>query len=784
MKHLKKLSCLLFVAGLLLFPPNGTSCGPFFPDAVFTYQQRPGAPLKWFAEGNLGVVLPGFTRSYLVIAYRYLAGRPLSQSERGGAIGYWRWSYENPWGQDGSKEKEPVQEWLAARKRAVGAETTAKDIPTYDRDLAGYGGYENCLADSFHTAALTLTDRARRFGGDQAAVVEWVKGQDMVFSDCSNDQAIPEPLPETSPAWLKADRQYQIAAAYFYSRWFDLAAHEFDQIASDRGSPWRSSAPYLAARAMIRKSTISDAPRGDALQNAESRLQKILNDPVQSAMHRAAGQMLAYIEFRLHRPQRNAELARLLSGPRPDPDFYQDLIDYTRSMDSPIAYGPESFPGADHGTPLYDTKLQEWEQQQLQGLAQLRATNEMTDWTFTFAEPGVVSRDHAIQRWRKLHSLPWLVAAVSKINATDNAAMELLGAAAQVPVASPAYATVLYHRARLLMQAGHSDKARTLLDEFLNSPPPQLTASSLNLFLGPRMRLATSFPDFLSHAPRPADVRIEEGFFFACETSTCDDLLYSGTAKDKLGLRFDRDAALTLNLRLPLELMARAATGTELPEPLRGEMAVAAWTRAAMLDRHELAATLVPEMEKAYPAMKEHLENYLAAKPEEKKQAALFVILHFPGMRPYVNSGVARGTEIEKIDNYRDNWWCADMGAHVEGMNFENEIPGSGSKPVIPPDAPPSPAFLTPEQAKSAGAEWQTLAASGSGAGYLARKTLAWVQEHPQDPRLAEALHYVVRSTRYSCDAEKTSSLSHRAFTLLHERYPNSKWAKQTPYWF
>jgi hypothetical protein len=781
MKHFKKLSCLLLLAVLLLFPPNGSSCGPYFPDAVFTYQKRPGAPLNSYAQGHLGVVLPTFTRSYLLIAYRYLAGRPLSQSEREGAVSYWRWSYENTWRED-SKEEDPVQEWLAARKRAAGAETTAKDIPTYQRDLGGYGGYENCLADSFHTAALTLTDRARRFGSDRAAVAEWVKGQDMVFSDCDRaDKVIPPALPENSPAWLKADRQYQIAAAHFYSRSFDQAMQMFDGIASDSSSPWHGIAPYLAARSMIRKGTLPDTLGEESLRNAEARLTKIINDQAASNLHDAARHLLEYIAFRIRPDQRNAELAKSLAGPQADRNFEQDIIDYGWSLDHLTSNQPQS------GTPESANKLQSWAQESEQRLAHVRGANELTDWLMTFEEPGALSRGHAIERWRKLHSLPWLLAALAKIDASDKAAAELLGAAEQVPAASPAYPTLLHHRVRLLIQAGKSEKARGLLEEFLSSPQPQLTASSRNLFLSQRMRLAESFDDFLAHASRPVvDVDFGDGEFDSCDAKTCNDVLYGKTVKNNPVLRFDREAALTLNLRLPVELLAQSAIGTQLPEPLRGEVAVAAWTRAALLTRHDVAATLVPEMERAYPIMKDQLEGYLAANPEEKKQAALFVILHFPGMRPYVNAGAARTTKIEKIDNYRDNWWCADVGGAADQINFEKDVSLSSKDRNygVPKDAPGAPAFLSAEQSKSAVSEWALLSGLGAGSSYLTRQILAWAQEHPQDPRLAEALHYAIRSTRYGCADAKVSSLSQKAFRLLHEKYPNSKWTKQTPYWY
>jgi hypothetical protein len=699
MRNLRKLSCFVFVAGLLLSPPNGSSCGPFFPGAIFVHRKHPGTPLQWYAEGHLGVVLPSFNRSYLVIAYRNFSGHPLSADEVKAALSYWRWEatgVTEVWTTDDEDHAtDAVKEWLAARKLALGGNAKNPALSDYHQSRPpNYGGYRNCLDDSFHTAALTLSDRSRRFGADQPAIQEWVQAQDMVFSNCDRGQGIPPVAKDSFPAWLKADRQYQIAAANFYVGSFDQATQQFDQIASDHGSPWHELAPYLAARAMIRKATMAENPSEEpslvALRDAESRLQKIIDDPARASMHRPARALLGYVACRLHPQQRNAELARLLAGAKPDPDFYQDLIDYTRTLDSLIL-------DQEHSAAVPD---------------------EMTEWVLNF--PVDSDGKHAVERWRQEHSLPWLVAALTKVGAADPSAKELLEAAAQVPAGSPAFATVTYHRARLLMQRAENDKARALLDTFLKAPPARLTGSSRNLFLGQRMHLATSYQDFLARAPRPV-VDTDEGYYgyerLSCQPKECDEMLYGGGEKKNLPLRFDRDTAWIMNLRLPLELLGRAATGTELPEPLRGEVAAATWTRAVMLDRHDIAAALVPEIEKAYPVMKEQLESYLAAKPEEKKQAALFAILYFPGLRPYVNAGLARETKIEVIDSYRDNWWCADVGAKIGEVNgvWDDMGQGEGQKAAPAPEAQNPLLFLSAEQKKAAGAEWRRLAGSGAG---------------------------------------------------------------------
>jgi len=786
MKSWKKPSYLVALAAALLLPPNGSPCGPDFPRAVFVFENHPGTPLKWYAEGSLGVVLPSYNSSYLVTAYRYFSGHPLSRRERDDTLSYWGWNVTG--GDDASEGKDPIKEWLAAREQALGSQAHRLQIDPYLGQPGAYYSFNNCLDDSFRNAALTLKDRARRYGSDRVAIQEWIKGQDTVFSDCDKNRDIPAAVAESSPAWLKADRQYQIAAAYFYSRYFDHAAQEFDKIARDAGSSWRGLAPYLAARAMIRQGMTPDPIQMDALRDAEARLQHILLDPAQYGMHEKARAMLGFVSLRLHLHQRNAELAHRLTGARPDPYFYQDLIDYTWSLGRLVPDEPVDFPGGIDEGPLFERKMREWKDQRFRVLAPPRAASEMTDWILTFQQAVGPAARHAIDRWREKRNVPWLVAALSKIDTGNNAADEILLHAEQVPSDSPAYATITYHRVRLLIQAGKHEKARGLVDEFLKAPPHNLSASSLNVFLSQRMRLATSYQDFLARAPRLV-LDLDEGLSIGgeapyCRSKGCVEVLYGGPSKHKGQLRFDNYAAWILNLRLPLDLLAEAATGTDLPQPLRGELAVATWTRAVMLGRHDIAVKLVPEIERAYPVMAEQLQAYSAA--NEKNHAGLFVILHFPGMRPYVNAGVARTTRMDKIDNFRDNWWCGDVGAEIDQVNFEKDLRPwrKGPEASVPKDAPSAPPFLSIEQQKAGEAQWRQLAVSGAGSSYLTQETLAWARAKPLDPQVPEALHLAVRSTRYGCDDLKVSVLSHKAFTLLHERYPTSKWAKSTPYWF
>ena len=61
-----------------------------------------------------------------------------------------------------------------------------------------------------------------------------------------------------------------------------------------------------------------------------------------------------------------------------------------------------------------------------------------------------------------------------------------------------------------------------------------------------------------------------------------------------------------------------------------------------------------------------------------------------------------------------------------------------------------------------------------------------WADAHRRDPRVPEALHRVVRATRYGCTGydEDVGAVSKDAFVRLHRRYPDSEWTTRTPYWF
>ena len=104
---------------------------------------------------------------------------------------------------------------------------------------------------------------------------------------------------------------------------------------------------------------------------------------------------------------------------------------------------------------------------------------------------------------------------------------------------------------------------------------------------------------------------------------------------------FDEETADILNWHFPLEALVDAARDRALPDYLQRQLILAAWTRAILFERHELANQITSDVLKVVPEMTPVLKPYLQARTlAEKNHAALFVILKFPNLSPFVVSGI------------------------------------------------------------------------------------------------------------------------------------------------
>ncbi len=745
----------LIISVSFMLPQRTQACGPFFSDAIFVYSKHPDFPLEGFAGGKLGVINPSWARSYLVAAYRNLAGSALSESEAKAIKSLWE-SRLGLKSESESNDEEWIKKWTAARGKVPGLAAPVQ-IGAYRNQEKPheYESYLNCQQDAFENAEATLNERIKKFGADSGAVKDWVAAQDTVFSNCREGSHIPEAAGPAQDALIRADRAYQIAAANFYSTNLDEAKKQFDAIGGDKSSPWREKAAYLAARALLRKGSFADKDdeRRPALTEAETRLNAILKDNSLKASHHATSRLLNLVRLRLHPEEKLHELAHAVLKRDGGTDFRQDVWDYTVLMDKYL-----------------ETEDETTKKTPPAGLG----SDELTDWIMTFEGDLDSASAHAMERWEKTKSLPWLVAAIAHAQGQQTKTDALLSAANGVAHSSPAFPTLAYHTIRLLMESNRGSEARAMLDKVLASDRAALSPSALNLLLAQRTTLSQNLEEFLQSAQR-----VPAGFSDDSDGREIPDEEDSTKETTKgAKLFFDLDGANAFNRAMPVALIMDAASSKTLASNLRRDVAQAAFARAALLDERETASRAAALLQDMYPQLKDFLSAYQrAATPEARRFAAAFVSLKFPGLRPYVSAGAGRTTALEEIDSYRDNYWCAEPPTPQNSPMGDDEEAKKKAPPI------PVPEFLKGSKTLAA-SQSAAVQALGTGPNYLCKTAIAWAEKNPADPRAPEALHLAVRSTRYGCTDDQTGRWSKAAYDLLHRRYPNTTWAKNTKYWF
>jgi hypothetical protein len=736
------------------------ACGPDFEPEVFVQQNHPDSP-KLYAAGHLGMVQSGYFHAELVVAYRYLTGGKLSDAEQNAYVPAPEPAFNGRnWEEQlrATEAKMPANLWVIARAAvpvaAPGAGKELNQNRVTETQRQGYVERDeqlNCPDAAFTTATATLARRTKQWGAGSAELIEWAKGQDAVFANCEKPGPMPAPAQASWSMLLKQDRAYQIAAAKFYGGDFDGARDAFVGIGNDTASPWSRWGEYLAARAEVRKAaaTINAADYGqlanyykDGLQAAQTRLLKLEHETTDAEIRHAVAAELEFIEVRLDPAKRLDEASNALAGPQPDREFEQDLTD----LDFLMVHGVT-------GT----TDAAKW-------IETMQFKDDLSPAKEASQAPDPLAM------WREKHTTPWLVAAMATVQKGDAAESELVAAAVATKPDEPAYATVNYHRARLLLDEKKNAEARSLLTTVIAGLGPMAMASTRNAFLAERVQTARSLEQFLVDAPRTViDTESSNAGMARC-IDTKGQNHCTGAAAPK---QFDADAVATLNAKLPLAVWQQAAVSTALPQNLRDAVAWAAWMRAIGLG--DQAA----------------VKQLSALLPQPVRQTAgdsdgfpaTLALLRNPGMKPFLEQGVQRSVTYGQMESFGDNWWCGHWtdGGGKGGLNPADSN-GGQPPPVVNAE------FLTPEQKQQAAAEAARLNKLPQGVVWLGQRTIAYVKAHPQDKDAAEALGLTVRATRYGCAGQSNldgqKAVSKQAFTMLHQMYPKSAWALKTKYYY
>lgn len=511
--------------------------GPFFKPGEYPEDQSA------FRRGQVGLITPDLNKADELIAFRYLSGLTLDDPD---AIHVGR----EPSITNAEVSATGMQAWFKARQDVSGLPRAGYFSPYRSSRSSPYVFYLNCLDDAFVMAGRTLIDRRQRYASE-SEFKDWVRAQDEVFVNCSGkNPAYPlEPAPEL-PALARADRQYQIAAAHFYAEDLETAEKLFSAIAEDGNSPWHKIGAYMVARTLLRE--VSLLNNRTAVNPARQQLQKIAEDPSMGSLGDSARGLLLHLNAIDNAGETLQSLAKQLTLP----DASASLNDTVR--ESRYVLLAASFRGA-----LSNPDLP-----------------EPFDWVKTL-EGG--DEHHALDKWRQTHSLPWLTLALLYSSGKDGVASELIQEADRLQKTSPAFVTARYNAIRLRMERGERDEPRRELDELLLQETKQ-PPSVLNAWRAERIRLATSFDDFLRWAPR-TPIRPSFGY-----------PRLANSDRQVLG----NDSTYVLNYRTPLSKLATAARSERLPEWTVTDVAMAAWTRAFMLGDRVVMRDMTPILTRAH----------------------------------------------------------------------------------------------------------------------------------------------------------------------------------------
>lgn len=375
-------------------------------------------------------------------------------------------------------------------------------------------------------------------------------------------------------------------------------------------------------------------------------------------------------------------------------------------------------------------------------------SQDFRDWAASLSAVADREKDAVVARYlERPSSLSRLVAAL-RFRVADAAAGErILRAAEAVPASSPGYLSISYLRAQRLAEIARETEARRVLDGLLAAPPAPLAPSDRNALRRLRATLADSLEEFvaLMLMPRVGDaVDGREGPLLDYPPREPGDEL-------------PPEALYVLSHGVALDDWSRLVTADFVPKRWRRVLALSGFVRSVVHEREDLLAPFARQAAALEPSLAPDLEGVLGAEDADRRSfSGVLTLLRHPGLtyEPHLRPG-----PLGEIHSFRDNWWCGGPEMTVTPLTYRPRFLGHG--PPLAPQVPAQPAAV-----------------------FLGERVLAYRERHPDDPRLPEALHRVVRVTRFGCGLGDNGRISRAAFEELHRRHSTSEWARRTPYWF
>lgn len=772
------------------------ACAPDLAYSILVNGSHPDLPLKLYAAGNLGIVQPGWAKSYLVVAYRYLSLKPLTKTEQDSIINLWHYRIKNGSRFSSMGLIDDRDAYLALRAKAIGADPKKNQDLSWNMDRFCYdqGIGDSSMSQARQTLAMLL----QKYKPLSPQVREWVKAQDKIYGLPVNNQKIivPSELPNNADSTLQDCRNYQIAAANFYLKNYDKATAKFEELAAKTNSPMRAIASYMVLRGKAADVTLAQKDENNTvahlLQNAAARADKVsTREDILNLLR-----PINYLN------QTSAEAVKMLSSDIVNGTtrrFGGDIGDLTFLLDGNPLHPESESSSADNDSKSTATS------EESKATKELVAASDLADWVITiqssvFADsyyddsPEAKAKErarevrcanHALQMWRKTKSTPWLVAALTTNGLRSQATNDLLDAAKNVARTSPAYFTCKFYVADALIDSGKKQEARALLFPLLSTA--NLPPSSRNLFTMQMAAASASVADYLKFAVQQAPETLQSNTdlvtpkFLKAESSSS----YSTETP-----AFDSEVADDISRNAPLSTWMAFAQSKSTSKQFKSIVLRSAWTRAQLLQRNDQALKISDELAATNPVLRNAVAKFKSAPEGPARQfAAACVVLKNFGMTPYLEGGLERhGERVDEFDWYNGNFWVPlplvkpkkdseqDSWSSYATVAFNGSasmaerMKGYGENGLN--------SRLTPAEKKQADAE-RALILKNNPSRYYGQIVLSWAKSHPTDPDVPEMLYRVVKLPKWTAESPDGSVFSKKAYIALHNNYPGSKWAKK-----
>lgn len=754
----------------------GQALGSGGPAPTPIYVERRGgtaAELALLYAGRPGVVMAGAKAPMLYLDWRLLHRLPVG-AEAGAALAplCCDWPGDNA-------PKVGVDAWIDARS-LVPAGADGPSWVASDRQGADYSSIPNCFPDAFEKAAATLRDRVSHYGAASPAVIAWLHTQDAVFNACANANAALPALPADAPAWLTADRAYQEAAFALYNMRNAEAASRFAAIARDRASPWQPLGLYLGVRAMQREALGHPTP--DNFARARAAIATLASAPAGTFGKSEVTGMTRALAYRDQPAALLTELDHELAG---------------RSLTHAVAFSVTDY---------------------LNLARRAEHKPDAADWILTLGAPEeqrAAAGAHARERWAASHDHAWLIAALGFTSPGDPAAAALAADAGRVAPADPAWLSAQYQLVRLTIASADPVAMRGRLDALLARTDLSLTER--NLFTAARTQVATDLAEFARLALRRPYCPLSTNGVCRADSWESINEMMAPALTGGYWVGFGPDARAIID-RLPLPERIALSHDANIPAQLRLDLALTSFARAVQLQDVGAIEQLARDLAVALPQMSADFRAILATPPgPDQRFAEFFVMAKISGLRADLVEYTRPTGTIAQFQGQWVDWLIAPRGAvsaapphfpsagqYLEDSSWFAGEEGSGDlvcgglcgAGAFPLHLPPFAAALqpravaeralflmTPNPDLNIGPNGEPLPTTPPPPGTISiwNEALAWAEAHPRDPRAPETCYWLIHIARWGANHDH---LGRRAFRVLHARWPQSDWARRSPFFY